>query len=194
MFMRAEMPLARPEVVAGEQPLLPVQNRERSSPSLWVKGRRFLAVALLAVASYLFISQFLLQSVRVVGVSMSPTLSDSQHYILNRWIYHVRSPHRMDIVVLRDPSDNGFSVKRVIALPGETVYLKEGGVYVNGRKLDEPYLLPGMPTYSLLTLKEQLFRCGQDQFLLLGDNRQNSIDSRAYGPVPRGNILGMVIH
>jgi signal peptidase I len=192
--MRAEMPLASPEIVVGEQPVLSLKARHRSSPSLWVKARRFLAVALLALASYLFISQFLLQSVRVVGVSMFPTLADSQHYILNRWIYHIRSPHRMDVVVLRDPMDKGFSVKRVIAIAGETVYLKEGCVYVNGRKLDEPYLVPGMPTYSSLPLKEQLFRCGQDQFFLLGDNRKNSIDSRAYGPVSRGNILGMVIH
>ena len=192
--MRAEMPLARPEIVVGEQPVVPAKIRERSGPSLWVKARRFLAVALLAFASYLFISQFLLQSVRVVGVSMFPTLGDSQQYILNRWIYNIRSPHRMDIVVIRDPLDNGFSVKRVIAVAGETVYLKEGRVYVNGRKLDEPYLLPGMPTYSSLPLKEQLVKCGPDQFFLLGDNRKNSIDSRAYGPISRGNILGMVIH
>ena len=61
----------------------------------------------MAVASYFIISHYFLQSVKVVGRSMVPTLCDSQHYLLNRWIYYVRSPRQSDIVVLRDPSDNG---------------------------------------------------------------------------------------
>ena len=78
-----------------------------------------LVVAVLAAASYFVISHFLLQSVKVVGRSMVPTLCDSQHYLLNRWVYYVRAPQRSDVVVLRDPSDNGFSVKRIIATPGD---------------------------------------------------------------------------
>src|SRR5437868_6948760 len=88
-----------------------------------------LAVAGLALASYFIISHFVLQSVEVVGVSMAPTLSDSQKYLLNRWIYLVRTPRRSDIVVIRDPADNGFSVKRIVAAAGDTIRLKDGGVY-----------------------------------------------------------------
>jgi signal peptidase I len=151
------------------------------------------ALTVLAAASYLVISQFFLRSVKVVGRSMVPTLSDSQQYLLNRWVYHFRAPHHSDIVVLRDPSDNGFSVKRIIAAPGDSIYLKDGGVYLNGRKLNEDYLVPGTRTFTESKYRDQLILCGRDQYFLLGDNRGNSIDSRTYGPVPRGNILGMVI-
>jgi signal peptidase I len=147
----------------------------------------------MAVASYFVISHFLLQSVKVVGRSMVPTLYDSQCYLLNRWVYYVRSPRQSDIVVLRDPSDNGYSVKRVIAAPGDSIYLKDGSVYLNGCKLKESYLTPGTPTFTDAKYRDQLILCGRDQFFLLGDNRMNSIDSRTYGPVPRRNILGPIV-
>jgi signal peptidase I len=150
-------------------------------------------LVILAAGSYLVISHFFLQSVKVVGRSMVPTLSDSQQYLLNRWVFHFRAPHRSDVVVLRDPSDNGFSVKRVIATPGDSVYLKDGSVYLNGCRLKETYLVPGTLTFTESTQRDQLILCGKDQYFLLGDNRGNSIDSRAYGPVPRGNILGPLI-
>ncbi len=152
-----------------------------------------LAIVVLAAGSYYVISHFFLQSVRVVGRSMVPTLHDSEPYLLNRWVYHFRAPHHSDVVVLRDPSDNGFSVKRIIATPGDSIYLKDGAVYLNGRKLNETYLLPGTPTYTESKYRDQLLLCGNDQYFLLGDNRQNSIDSRSYGLVPRSNILGMLI-
>jgi signal peptidase I len=152
-----------------------------------------LCVVALAVASYFLISHYFLQSVKVVGRSMVPTLSDSQRYLLNRWVYYLRAPHREEVVVLSDPTDHGFSVKRVVATSGDTVYLKEGRVYVNGRRLDEPYLSPGTVTFTTSNLNEQLFKCGRDQYFVLGDNRNNSIDSRTYGPIPRQNILGMIV-
>jgi signal peptidase I len=124
---------------------------------------------------------------------MVPTLQDSQHYLLNRWVYHLHAPRHNDVVVLRDPSDNGFSVKRVIATPGESIYLKDGSVYLNGCKLAEAYLVPGTPTFTDSDYRDKLILCGKDQYFLLGDNRLNSIDSRAYGPVPRRNILGPII-
>jgi signal peptidase I len=153
-----------------------------------------LAIAALAAASYFVISHFLLQSVKVVGRSMVPTLHDSQHYLLNRWVYHFRQPKPTDVVVVRDPSDNGFSVKRIIAAPGDSVYLKDGNVYVNGCKLREGYLAPGTLTFIDAKAQDELVLCGKDQYFLLGDNRGNSIDSRAYGPVPRANILGPIVH
>jgi signal peptidase I len=152
-----------------------------------------LAVTALAVASYFLISHFLLQSVKVVGRSMVPTLYDSQHYLLNRWVYHFRAPKPADVVVLRDPSDNGFSVKRIIAAPGDSIYLKDGSVYVNGCKLREAYLSPGTLTFIEAKSQNELILCGKDQYFLLGDNRGNSIDSRTYGPVPRRNILGPIV-
>jgi signal peptidase I len=145
------------------------------------------------MASYLVISHFVLQSVQVVGESMVPTLQDSQHYLLNRWLYLLRPPKRSDIVVIRDPIDNSYAVKRIIGQAGDSIYLRGGSVYVNGVKLEEPYLSRGMPTFSLTRLPEQLVKCGQDQYFVLGDNRSNSVDSRTYGVVSRQKILGVIV-
>ena len=124
---------------------------------------------------------------------MVPTLRDSQQYLLNRWVYFVREPRRTDVVVIRDPADNGYSVKRIIGVAGDAIYLKEGDVYINGRKLTEPYLSPQMPTYSYGKSREQLIVCGTDQYFVLGDNRMNSADSRTYGPISRKRILGLIV-
>jgi len=152
-----------------------------------------LGVAALAAASYFVVSNYLIRSVRVVGRSMVPTLVDSQNYLLNTWVYYLHPPRNSDIVVLRDPSDGGFSVKRIIATPGDWVWLKDGRVYLNGYKLKEPYLAPGTVTFTDPDHHAKLLRCGRDQFFVLGDNRRNSVDSRTYGLVPRRNILGPVL-
>ena len=88
--------------------------------------------------------------------------------------------------------DNGFSVKRIIGATGDSIDLKHGHVYVNGRKLDEPYLAPGTPTFTYLAAYEQVIQCGKDQYFVMGDNRKNSTDSRTYGLVPRQRILGLI--
>lgn len=188
------MQMTKAEAISGRPVLLsPPRKAGKNGRSVLRQSCQLLSVAALAVASYFVISHFLLQSVKVVGRSMVPTLYDSQHYLLNRWIYHLRNPQHSDVVVLRDPSDNRFSVKRIIAVPGDSIYLKDGNVYLNGRKLDEPYLMPRMPTFTDSKYRDQLILCGKDQYFLLGDNRLNSVDSRAYGPVPRRNILGPLI-
>ena len=147
----------------------------------------------LGVLSYLIVSHFFFQSVKVVGRSMVPTLRDSQQYLLNRWAYYVRDPQRADVVVIRDPTDNGYSVKRIIGVAGDSIYLKNGVVYVNGQKLKEPYLPANVPTYAFGKSQEQLIVCGKDQYFVLGDNRMNSADSRTYGPVSRRSILGLIV-
>lgn len=151
-------------------------------------------VAVVALASYLIISHFVLQSVQVVGVSMSPTLKNTGYYFLNRCVYLLREPKASDIVVIRDPIDQGYAVKRIIAGEGDFVYLKGGHVYVNGRQLAEPYLSTGVPTFALSEQPELAVHCGKGEFFLLGDNRGNSTDSRVYGAVSRQNILGAIIH
>jgi signal peptidase I len=150
-------------------------------------------IALLAYGAFQFITHFILQSVQVVGASMTPTLHDSGRYVLNRWVYHVRDPQPRDIVVLRDPTDDCYAIKRIVAKQGDTVFIKEGRLFINGKLVSEPYLAPNTPTYPGPKYREQMWICGVNQFFVLGDNRNNSSDSRIYGAVPRENILGMII-
>ena len=174
---------------------VPVQrlSRNRRRVPAWARlGVQGLLLLGLCLGSYLIISTFLLKSVQVVGVSMRPTLRDSERLLLNRWIFYVRSPRKGDIVVLRDPADHGYSVKRIVGLAGDEMFLKRGDVQLNGHTLAEPYLPKNALTYPNPKLKEQRMVCGKDQYIVLGDNRMNSVDSRHYGPVPRKEILGLI--
>jgi signal peptidase I len=193
--MSPELPIATPESLAQPQPFLGRSAKTSArSRSVLQQFSQALALVLCVLASYYLISHFFVQSVRVVGMSMVPTLQDSQFYLLNRWVLHFRAPQRSEIVVLRDPLDGGFAVKRVIAVAGDSVYVNDGYLYVNGEKLNEPYLPPGTLTFTSSRLKDQLFKCRVGQYFVLGDNRSNSLDSRAYGPVSRRDILGLIVH
>jgi signal peptidase I len=192
--MSAPVPTPNADSVTAGEPALPsLPTRAIPLRGLLRRVSQYLAVALLAIASFLFFSHFFLQSVRVVGVSMFPTLHDSERYLLNRWVFYLRAPHPTDVVVLRDPADNGFSVKRIVAAAGDSIQLKDGEVFVNGQRLTEPYLTPGTKTFGGAKTRDFSFTCGRNQFFVLGDNRNNSVDSRMYGAVPRANILGLII-
>jgi len=189
------MPIIPPDSLSATEPFLAQSSKQSSrNASLFQQFRQGGALLVCALLSYLLISHFCVQSVRVVGMSMLPTLHDSQFYLLNRWVLHFRPPQASEIVVLRDPLDGGFAVKRVIAIAGDSVYLADGAVYLNGKKLFEPYLPVGTKTFTTSLLKDQLFKCGPGQYFVLGDNRSNSLDSRAYGPVSRRDILGLIVH
>jgi signal peptidase I len=159
---------------------------------LFQKAMMFALIGVLSTLSYLVISSYFVKSVKVVGSSMVPTLRENSRYLLNVWALRNRDPVRNDIVVIRDPGDHGLSVKRVIAVGGQSILFKEGKVFVDGKQLDEPYLLPHTRTFTYSQAKEQFITCGRDQYFVLGDNRLVSIDSRSYGPVSRQDVLGLV--
>lgn len=188
-----QMPLAMPGPVLPRPALLAVLPGRSPRPSRIPHYLyQCLALAVLAAASYFFFSRFFVQSVQVVGQSMAPTLQESRRYLLNHWVYYLRAPQPADIVVIRDPANGRLSVKRIIASPGDSLYLKDGSVLLNGRKLQESYLPAHTLTFPQGRLPEQWLRCGKDQYLVLGDNRNNSSDSRSYGPVTRRDVLGRI--
>ena len=178
-------------------PVIGHVKRAHSKPFDFSKLLRSLAVfaviGVLSALCYLGISRYLVQSIEVVGESMVPTLSQGSHYILNRMAYNKATPQHGDIVVIRDPADHGFSVKRIVAVSGESVHFFQGKVFVNSEQLNESYLLPGTLTFTYSQAKEQMITCGKDQYFVLGDNRPASVDSRSYGPVSSKDILGQVV-
>lgn len=169
--------------------------------------REILLVVILALAIFLLV-QSTMQHFQVEGASMEPSLSNREHILVNRatyfhvnqgWASHIipflkwsgdagylfHPPNRGDIVVFRFPKDNHRDfIKRIIAVPGDTVEIKQGKVYVNGRALKETYIKEP-PRYDM-----PLQRIPPDSYFVLGDNRNNSDDSHVWGIVPSQNIVG----
>ncbi len=152
-----------------------------------------LLVTVAAYGFFQFNSHYIFQAVEVDGHSMAPTMANADRYLLNRLIYRVCEPEPQEVVVLQDPGDAAYLVKRIIAKEGDRVYLKGGSVFVNGKLLKESYLPRGTATYGDPRYREQMWICGVNQYFVLGDNRSNSADSRIYGAVPRKYILGRIM-
>ena len=110
---------------------------------------------------------------------------------MHRWRYLLGRPQRGDIVAIRDPLDEGLSVKRIIAMPMEEVDFSDGSVRINGEVIPEPYLKKPHWTYPILKTRVNI-TLGEDEYLVLGDNRTNSIDGRYYGSIDRPRILGVI--
>jgi signal peptidase I len=164
----------------------------RSRRSAFVLFGQCLAIVGLFLGSYFFFSHWVVQSVRVAGSSMLPNLRDADVYLVNRVSCLLRTPRHGEIVVLKDPTDQQFAVKRIIGVEGDLVELRGGSVYVNGKRLFEPYLTRGTQTFPFDSLT-QVVRCGPGQCFVLGDNRSHSSDSRCYGAIPGRAILGFVV-
>jgi signal peptidase I len=192
--MSSEAPLSEAgSIPAGVSFLTPLPRPGSHTPGFLYTTGQWLGLAALAMASYIAVSHFVVQSVRVSGVSMRPTLNESELYLLNRWVFHMRAPQPNEIVVLRDPEDKKYSVKRIIGCEGDVIRLEGGKVFVNGTRLYEPYLFPKTLTFPVPFSKAVSFICRKDQYFVLGDNRNYSLDSRSYGLVQRSDILGLVV-
>ena len=151
-----------------------------------------LGLFLCCVASYFLASRYMVCTVVIRGRSMTPTLRDGDQYLLNRIAYLFREPQRGDLIVLRDPGHTDMAIKRIVAGPGDCIEVKQGVVYVNHTRLSEHYLAPSTDTQPGKALCSGPVRLGAKSYFVLGDNRQESEDSRYYGPIHRDNIVGVV--
>ena len=127
------------------------------------------------------------------AVKGAPTLLDGQKFILFRCPYLWRAPQAAEIVVIRDPEDHNLSIKRIIALPNQTIEIRRDGVYVDNAKIVEPYLTSEAAWASGHKLIKTT-HLGPKEYYVLGDNRDFSADSRIYGPITKEAILGLIHH
>jgi signal peptidase I len=145
---------------------------------------------LIAIGLALVIIVFLYQPVKVEGTSMAPLLSDQERIFINKFVYRFETIHRGDVVVFWYPLDRSKSfIKRVIALPGETVVIRQGVLTVNGNVVPEPYV---PPQYEDLSDYGPV-RVPNDTYFVMGDHRISSNDSRVFGPVPSRFIYGRAV-
>jgi signal peptidase I len=162
-------------------PSLPQLRRELRS---WTRD---LVVALgLILATVIF----LYQPVKVEGTSMAPLLRDQERIFINKFVYRFGPIDRGDVVVFWYPLDHSKSfIKRVIGLPGETIEVRGGHVYVNDKELAEPYV----PSIYLDGSSYGPLQIPAGNYFVMGDHRDSSNDSRVFGPVSRPYIYGKAV-
>lgn len=163
----------------------PLQAEKKES---WWDIIRF---GLITLAIIIPVRMFIAQPFIVSGLSMFPTFNDKQYLIVDELSYRFNAPERGDVIIFRFPEDQSkFFIKRIIGLPGETVTVSGGKVFItkagNRTELTEPYL-----TQS--TYKNSTIKLGEDQYFVMGDNREVSYDSRYWGPLHKDFIRGRAL-
>jgi signal peptidase I len=197
--------------LAVHEPVAGGGGRDGAGPSStgpWFTSRwlrEALVIILVAVVAAVLLREFVVQTFYIPSGSMEPTLMVGDRIVVNKLSYDFHSVDRGDIVVFaRPPAENcggpevNDLVKRVIGLPGETISLSGGYVYIDGRRLDETWLPasvqgtttpgPSGTAYSL----DRPFHIPAGDYFVMGDNRADSCDSRYWGPIPGSLIVGKV--
>ncbi len=149
---------------------------------------------LLLTAVIFFGTRLAVQNYRVEGSSMYGTLHHSEFVLVNKLAYVRSEPQHGDIIVFNYPEDPSEQfVKRIIALPGDTIEIRQGAVFVNGEKINEPYVSRGAQLAGFTGRDELASRTvPADSYFVMGDNRRGSRDSREWGFLPRKFIVGKV--
>lgn len=134
------------------------------------------------VVVVVLIRTFIITPVRVDGDSMKNTLKNGDILLL----YKLSSINRFDIIVLDEEKDNEKIIKRVIGMPGETIAIKKGKIYINDKVIDDEYAYGETSDYNKVTLRD-------NEYFILGDNRLISKDSRYFGPIKENEIKGKIV-
>ncbi|NLP34710.1 MAG: signal peptidase I [Clostridiales bacterium] len=154
---------------------------------IFVWSLQIAAVILLAY----FIVYYTVEKTDMVGVSMEETLYDGESIIINKFSYRFRDPSRFEVIVFKQSGKEHsyYNIKRIIGLPGETVQIIDNKIYINGSVVEEPMNVDPMINYGLA---EEAITLEENEYFLLGDNRNNSEDSRfaSVGTIRREEIIG----
>ena len=158
--------------------------------SIWRSlGGTLLYLLVIVLLTWVIVT-FVGQRTKVDGHSMEPTLSDGDNLIVDKLSYRFRDPERYDIIVFPyQHAENTYYIKRIIGLPGETVQVIDGYMYINGKKLDEHY---GAEVMEDPGIAAEPIKLGDDEYFVLGDNRNHSSDSResSVGVLTRDMLIG----
>jgi signal peptidase I len=171
-------------------------SEKRTSPGRTIL--EYVALAVVAVAVALLVQAFLVKPYRIPSPSMEDTLLVGDRVLVDRISWRFSEPARGDIVVFRSPVPGPVLIKRIVGMPGDTLSLGDGAVYVNGRRLQEPYVrrVDDRPTPTepfdtgLPWSLQRPYRVPAGSYFLMGDNRSDSRDSRDFGPVARDQLVG----
>jgi signal peptidase I len=209
-----------PEPARRPHPWNPVDRLTYGLPRPWRIAIDWVVTIAGAIAIVLAIKAWVINPYRIPSSSMEPSLHCarpgpgclarfSDRVLANRFIYHLHPPRRGDIIVFKTPKGaedrcgaGGTFVKRLVALPGDRWEERNGFIFINGRRLSEPYVQANRRDTRTLTLAPILQDAGirakppdripPGYYFMMGDNRVQSCDSREWGPVPRENIIGKV--
>lgn len=162
------------------------QEQDGNESSLKDFFIELLQVIIVALAIIIPVRYFFIKPFYVKGASMEPSFYDNEYLVIDEISYRFKDPQRGEIVVFRYPRDpKQFFIKRIIGLPGETIQVTGGSVFVNGEEITELYLEPGTETKAEIVVTLQ-----SDEFFVLGDNRSFSLDSRSFGPLRQEYVVG----
>ena len=154
--------------------------------------RHIFVYILIAAVISIFMTKYVASAYKIKGNSMFPVLADKERIIINKIAVKRKNINRYDIVVLKKPDNIKKSViKRVIGLPGELIQIMEGEVFINNKKILQPFLKKPELMNKSVNMKPLLIKKGY--YFVLGDNRKISVDSRSFGVVPKNYIYGKAI-
>lgn len=156
----------------------------------------FLQGIVVILAIMVMIYLFIMSPQEINGQSMDPTFHNGEYILTNKIEYKITDPQRGDIVIFKSPRNKDIDyIKRVIALPGETLRLSNSRFFINGKMLDESaYLDPSIYTYGGSYLPEGVeITIPQGQYFVAGDNRPHSSDSREFGPIAKEDFIGKAL-
>lgn len=163
----------------------PLLIRPQRRFSVWRFLREIAWVTVFVLVLYLVVNVAIPRFV-VEGHSMEPNLHSSEYVMVSRVHYLLEDPQRGDVVVFHLDAENDL-IKRIVALPGEKVVMKDGRIAIDGVLLDEPYV---MELCHLATCRHREWLLAEDEYFVLGDNRNHSHDSHDFGPIQREQIVG----